>query len=122
GKTVIMGRKTFESIGRALSGRENVVISKTLKKEDEDIFKIHIYNDFENAVKDFKNTEEEVFIIGGAEIYRTALKYTNKLYISHIKFSDREADAYFPNINYNEWKLVKEKQFENWKFCIYEKL
>ncbi|RRD38958.1 dihydrofolate reductase [Leptotrichia sp. OH3620_COT-345] len=122
GKTVVMGRKTFESIGKALPGRKNIVISRTLTRKDEDIFQINIYNDFQNVIRDFKNVKEEVFIIGGAEIYKAALKYTDKLYISHVEFSDKEADAYFPEVNYNEWRLSEEKQFDNWKFCIYKKL
>ena len=65
--------------------------------------------------------KEEVFIIGGEEIYKSALNYADRLYISYMEYSDSEADAYFPEINYNEWEKMEEKKFENWKFCMYRR-
>jgi dihydrofolate reductase len=122
GKTVIMGRKTFESIGKPLPNRRNIVISRTLKKKAGEIkLEIEIYDDFGKIIKDFQNLKEEVFIIGGEEIYKSALNYADRLYISYMEYSDSEADAYFPEINYNEWEKMEEKKFENWKFCMYRR-
>lgn len=123
GKTVIMGRKTFESIGRPLPNRKNIVLSKNGDKESFEQKGIELYQNLENLIADYKNSEEEIFIIGGEQIYRKFMQkgLVRRLYISYIEFSDSEADAYFPEIDYNSWKIIKEKNYDNWKFCMYEK-
>lgn len=123
GKTVIMGRKTFESIGRPLPNRKNIVLSKNGDKESFEQKGIELYQNLENLIADYKNSEEEIFIIGGEQIYREFMQkgLVRRLYISYIEFSDSEADAYFPEIDYNSWKIIKEKNYDNWKFCMYEK-
>ena len=123
GKTVIMGRKTFESIGRPLPNRKNIVLSKNGDKESFEQKGIKLYQNLENLIADYKNYEEEIFIIGGEQIYREFMQkgLVSRLYISYIEFSDSEADAYFPEINYNSWKIIKEKNYDNWKSCMYEK-
>ena len=111
GKTVIMGRKTFESIGRPLPNRKNIVLSKNGDKESFEQKGIKLYQNLENLIADYKNSEEEIFIIGGEQIYREFMQkgLVRRLYISYIEFSDSEADAYFPEIDYNSWKIIKEK-------------
>ena len=121
GKTVIMGRKTFESIGRPLPNRKNIIVSKTLKNKEFENLNIEIYDDFEKVIKKFKESKEEVFIIGGEEIYKLAMEHTNKLYISHINYSNKEADTYFPKINYKDWEILEEKIFENWEYKVYKR-
>ena len=118
---VVMGRKTFESIGRPLPNRENIILTRnndyTLDNE------IRIYNDLETLLSEYGNSEEEIFILGGEQIYKEMLdkNMITKLYISFIDFESKEADAYFPEINYNSWKIIKEKNYDNWKSCMYEK-
>ena len=123
GKTVIMGRKTFESIGRPLPNRKNIVLSKNGDKESFEQKGIELYQNLENLIADYKNSGEEIFIIGGEQMYREFMQkgLVSRLYISYIEFSDLEADAYFPEIDYNSWKIIKEKSYDNWKFCMYEK-
>ena len=123
GKTVIMGRKTFESIGRPLPNRKNIVLSKNGDKESFEQKGIKLYQNLENLIADYKNSGEEIFIIGGEQMYREFMQkgLVRRLYISYIEFSDSEADVYFPEINYNSWKIIKEKNYDNWKFCMYEK-
>ena len=123
GKTVIMGRKTFESIGRPLPNRKNIVLSKNGDKESFEQKGIKLYQNLENLIADYKNYEEEIFIIGGEQIYREFMQkgLVRRLYISYIEFSDSEADAYFPEIDSPSWKIIKEKNYDNWKFCMYEK-
>ena len=123
GKTVIMGRKTFESIGRPLPNRKNIVLSKNGDKESFEQKGIELYQNLESLIEDYKNSEEEIFIMGGEQIYRECMQkgLVRRLYISYIEFSDSEADAYFPEIDYNNWKIIKEKNYDNWKFCMYEK-
>ena len=123
GKTVVMGRNTFKSIGKTLPNRNNIVLSKNLQNIN-DKKNLEICNDFSKIIKKYKNSVEEVFIIGGAQVYKKALELgiVEKLYISHIDFSDDEADTYFPEIDYNLWKKVEEEKYSGWKFCIYKKV
>ena len=123
GKTVIMGRKTFESIGRPLPNRKNIVLSKN---GDKGLIKekgIEIYQNLEDLISHYKNSQEEIFIIGGEQIYKEFLQkeQVSRLYIRYIAFSDSEADASFPEIDYENWKITEEKKYYNWKFCMYEK-
>ena len=123
GKTVIMGRKNFESIGRPLPNRKNIVLSKNGDKESFEQKGIELYQNLESLIEDYKNSKEEIFIIGGEQIYREFMQkgLVRRLYISYIEFSDSEADAYFPKIDYDNWKIIKEKNYDDWKFCMYEK-
>lgn len=123
GKTVVMGKNTFKSIGKILPNRNNIVLSKNLQNINNKK-NLEICDDFSKIIKKYKNSVEEVFIIGGAQIYKKALELgiIEKLYISHIDFSDNEADTYFPEIDYNLWKKVEEEEYVGWKFCIYKKI
>lgn len=128
GKTVVMGRKTFESIGRLLPNRKNIILSREvlesdLKKLENETTKVEVFDDFQKMIDSFKNFKEEIFIIGGEQIYKMALKeeIIDKLYISYVDFSDDEADAYFPVIENCDWKVIEEKKYDNWKFCVYER-
>ena len=125
GKTVVMGRNTFESIGKPLPNRHNIVLTKNFNLFPNNCNeKLEIFDDFSKIVKKYKNSDEEVFIIGGAQVYKKTLelKIIEKLYISHIDFSDNEADVYFPEIDYNVWKKVEEEKYSGWKFCVYKKV
>ncbi len=116
GKTVVMGRKTHESIGKALPNRKNIILTRNFNiKYDENI---EVYNDLENFIDKYKNNNEEIFIIGGEEIYKEFLKrdIVEKLYISHVDFQCEDADAYFLQIDYRKWKKQLENQYDNWKF------
>ena len=128
GKTVVMGRKTFESIGRLLPNRKNIILSREvlesdLKKLENENTKVEVFDDFQKMIDSFKNSKEEIFIIGGEQIYKMALKeeIIDKLYIRYVNFSDDEADAYFPVIENCDWKMNEEKKYDNWKFCVYER-
>lgn len=100
GHTIIMGRKTFESLPKgALPNRRNVVLSR----QDITFEGAECYASLEEALKSCKN-EEEIFIIGGASLYNEAIKIADTLYITEIEDSEKEADAFFPNIDLNVWK------------------
>ena len=135
GKTVIMGRNTYESIGRALPNRKNIVLSRNFleaekkfredrKKYENETTRLEFYDDFQKVIEKYKDLTEEVFIIGGGEIYKKSLEMgiIKRIYMSHVDFSDNEADAYFPKINLNEWITLTEEKYDGWKFCIYEKV
>ncbi len=92
GKTVIMGDKTFESIGRPLPGRKNIVVSLNLNYEAPGC---EVENSLEKVLKRYKNSDEEVFMIGGGTIYRLALPETDRLYLTIVDDTP-EADTFFP--------------------------
>ena len=101
GHTVIMGRKTFESLPKgALPNRRNIVISRNPELSIEDV---EIFSSLDHAFLKTIN-EEEVFIIGGAQIYSQALPIADKLYITRIYASFPDADVFFPPVNWNDWK------------------
>jgi len=105
GKPIIMGRKTFESIGKPLDGRENVVLTnnKSYKQDG-----VKTYNNISEVISDFTN-HDEIFVIGGSEIYALLLPLAHKLYITKIdKIYD--GDTWFPKIHYNEWKIQESIQ------------
>lgn len=125
GNTIIMGRKTYESIGRPLPNRKNIVLTRNIEKKlvNPTSDEIEIYNSFDEVIKKYSKIEEEIFILGGEQIYKEALEknIVDKLYISHIDYNNIEADAYFPKIDYNKWEKIYENKYEKWKFCIYIK-
>lgn len=93
--TVVMGRKTFESIGRPLPNRRNIVITRDVNYKKEGVEVVHSLSEVLDL---FPDKKEELFIIGGAEIYKQAFPIADKLYITHIEAEDKEADAFFPEI------------------------
>src|SRR6476646_5864533 len=106
GHPVIMGRKTFDSVGRPLPNRRNIVIThqKDLKIEG-----VEVFNALENAIKACAN--DEIFIVGGGEIYKQALPFTNKIYLTKVHHTFN-ADAFFPEFNPAEWKLIFKQDHE----------
>jgi dihydrofolate reductase len=98
GQTIIMGRKTFDSMGKPLPNRRNIVITRN---PDLKLDGAEVTNSVAEALSLCK-TEEEVFIIGGAEIYKQAMDQTNRIYLTrvHQRF---DADAYFPELDMTKW-------------------
>ncbi len=125
GHTVIMGQKTFESIGRPLPNRRNIVVTR------EDSFQaegVEISKSLEDTLASFKNTNEEVFVIGGGQIYKQSIEKVDRLYITHVDMEDKEADTYFPEIIPIVWNEIKHEEHKkdstnpfNYTFSIYEK-
>ncbi len=101
GHTVVMGRKTFESIGKPLDGRKNIVLTRDRQYTKEGCTVVHSVEEALKMIQD----DKECFIIGGAEIYSAFLPYTQKLYITYIDH-EFEGDTYFPQINYDQWRMV----------------
>jgi dihydrofolate reductase len=110
GHTVIMGRKTFESIGRPLPNRKNIVITRDPSYASEGI---NVVGSLDEALrlasleqgKEFEENQDEVevFVIGGGEIYKQAIDRANKLYITEVH-QDFDGDTKFPDINKNIWR------------------
>ena len=107
GHTIIMGRKTFESLGRILPNRKHVILCNDMELNI-DNENVEVLEDI-SMLEDYINSEEENFVIGGATIYKLLMPYTNKMYITHIN-KDFDADVYFPEIDKNIWKIVEEEK------------
>ena len=96
GHPLVMGRKTYESIGRPLPGRTNIVITRTEKAIEGCL----VCNSFEEALGTAQSLDqEEVFIFGGAQVYKEALPLTDRLYLTIVDAEDAEADVFFPEYN-----------------------
>ena len=122
GKPIIMGRKTFASIGKPLPGRLNIVLSRTMQPLDG----VLIFDSLEKALAHTKEYNE-VMIIGGEQLFSEAINQATYLYITYIqhKFT---ADVFFPKINEDLWTCSQreflqrdEKNQYDISFCIYEK-
>ncbi len=126
GNCVIMGRKTFDSIGKPLPNRTNVVISRSLPLNI--LGSPLIFNDLDFVIDLYKIADKEVFIIGGADIYKQSMKYINKIYLTKVH-ANLEGDTFFEIPLDDSWKLeVKEeiyckdnKDQYNSTFFIYKK-
>ena len=111
GKNIIMGRKTFESLGRVLPNRKHIILCNDMEMTI-DNENVEILDDISKLDK-YINSEEENFVIGGATIYKLLMPYVNKLYITKINEAF-EGDVYFPEIKETEWKEIsKEKGLRN---------
>lgn len=111
GHTIIMGRKTFESLGRILPNRKHVILCNDMemKIENENVEVLEDISMLEKYIK----SEEENFVIGGATIYKLLMPYANKLYVTKIQ-EEFEGDVYFPKIKEEEWQEVeREKGIKN---------
>jgi dihydrofolate reductase len=125
GKNIVMGRKTYESIGKALPGRRNIVLSKNKNFRCD---QCEVYDSLEKVFSVLKHKEEEIFIIGGTEIYKEALLFATKMYLTfvHAHFN---GDAYFPKWNDDEWREIERRDFiadkkniYNYSFVVLERV
>lgn len=106
GRPVVMGRLTWESLGRPLPGRRNVVVTRNKDYKAEGAETV---SSLEEAVALFP-ADEEVFIIGGGEIYRQAMPLADRMYITVVD-ADYEGDTFFPEWDDEEWRLVSHERF-----------
>lgn len=109
GHHMLMGRKTFESIGKALPGRVSLVISSEPKANADGVF---WFNSIFRAIKQAeRNGETELFIIGGEKIFKYALSLVDRIYLSTVH-ADIKGDVYFPQLSLKNWKKISEQKFE----------
>jgi dihydrofolate reductase len=128
GHTVIMGQKTFESIGRPLPNRRNIVLTldKNLKIDGVEI--VHSLEELDELLKITSGPNEEHFVIGGGQIYKLFINKADKLYITHVNASFPDADAFFPEIipivfleTSREEHKKDEKNAYDYAFTVYTK-
>lgn len=125
GHTIIMGRKTFESLGRVLPNRKHIVFSNNpdFKVNDENVEVVHSLLQIQQYIE----SEEEAFVIGGAMMYNFLMPYVSKMYVTEIE-KEFEGDAFFPRIDDKKWKEISrekgpedgENNFE-YNYVIYQK-
>ena len=96
GHTIIMGRKTFDSLPRMLPNRKHIVLTSREDLPSE----VEVYKELKSILEKYKDSDEEIFIIGGASIYSLFLEYCDKLYLTEID-SEEEASVYFPEFDKN---------------------
>ncbi|MGM5484704.1 MAG: dihydrofolate reductase [Nanobdellota archaeon] len=116
GKTIIMGRKTFESIGRPLPKRNNIVITS----KDIENAGIDVCRSVDEAIDKGNEYDKDMFVIGGASIYEQFLPKADKLYISHIK-EYYEGDVYFPDYDESNWEEEYREDKGEFVFVIYRR-
>lgn len=107
GKPVIMGRKTFESIGRPLPNRTNIILTRDRNYKAAGCVVAHSLNEALEAAKG-----KEIMVAGGEQIFREFLPKADKMYLTFID-KDFEGDAYFPKYNENEWKEIRKEGHSN---------
>jgi dihydrofolate reductase len=107
GHAVILGRKTFDSIGKVLEGRRWTVLTR---QGDWRHAGVEVAHDLDAALR-MLSAEPEVFVAGGAEVYRQALPRADRLYLTVIH-TDIEGDAHFPELDASRWRLVEDEQHD----------
>ena len=113
GKPIIMGRKTFESIGKPLPGRTNIVVTR---QKDWNFSGVLVAKSIEDAIEigqafrgEQNSITEEMMVIGGAEIYALCLPFAHKILLTQIEHCFEDADTFFPELDSAQWKVVSEE-------------
>lgn len=120
GSPVIMGRKTFETLGKPLKGRENLIVTRNndfhLNFEETKIF-----HSIKDSLKYCESKEyEKAFIIGGGQIYKQALSLADEMILSYMKF-EAEGDIFFPEFSDDKWKKISTEDREQFEIVTYIK-
>ena len=102
GSPILMGRKTYESIGKPLPGRTNIILSKNLDYRQDGCL---VFNDIKTALKNACEKADEVFIIGGSDLYEAILPFADTIYLTIIN-KEFQGDAFFPDIDLTDWSEV----------------
>ena len=127
GKPVLMGRKSFESIGRPLPGRTNIIITRNEDYYHSGVHVCHSISDGLSLAEELGT--EELFITGGSHIYEQTMDVWDKLYLTRIDIEVPDATTFFPEIDFSKWKLVREEGHKadeknpyDYTFCQYERI
>jgi dihydrofolate reductase len=120
GHTVLMGRKSFENImnrlGKPLPGRKSIVITRNPDYQvPAGVLK---FPSIEEALENLKG--EDIYFIGGSEIFKAALPLAQKAYVTHLH-KDYNGDVFFPEVDFSKWKKISEEPHEEFTFAVYEK-
>lgn len=120
GHPIIMGRKTFETLGKPLKGRLNIVVSRN-KNYNTKYDDVVVQSSIEDAVEYCRKLlVEKIFIIGGGEIYKQAIKFVDEMIITFMKFT-AEGEVIFPEINNNDWEISKISDHQLFEIFRYQR-
>lgn len=120
GHPILMGRKTFETLGKPLKGRLNIVVSRN-KNYQTNYDDVIVKSSIEDAVEYCRKLlVEKIFIIGGGEIYKQAIKFVDEMIITFMKFT-AEGEVIFPAINNNDWEISKISDHELFEIFHYQR-
>lgn len=104
-KPILMGRKTYDSIGRPLPGRKNIILTRVKNLDIEGVTVVNSLDAVMTAARD----AEELMVIGGSEVYELVLPKTQRMYLSFID-GEFEGDAWFPEFDTNDWEIIESKE------------
>lgn len=127
GSTMIMGKNTFNSLPRLLPGRKHIILSDDdrFNKEIGDSVVFYNVRDLMEFINKELKEEKEVFVIGGASMYTMFIGVCDRMYLTHIHAEDKDADVYFPEIDFDKWEKKTEYEcFENGlliEHCVYDR-
>lgn len=112
--TIIMGRKTFDSLPRMLPNRKHIVLTSSENLPNE----VEVYKELKQLLEQYKDSTEEIFIIGGASIYSQFLEHSDKLYLTEIDEEEKSADVFFPEFNKSNYtsELIRENEDNGIKY------
>ncbi|MCW3463807.1 dihydrofolate reductase [Chitinophaga nivalis] len=109
GKPIIMGRKTFASLGKPLPGRPNIVITRQADYEQEGVY---VTNTIEEAIEKARSFgEPEIFVTGGSQIFEQAWQQIDRIYLTRV-YAVVPGDAFFPGMDATDWNLVRDERHE----------
>ena len=118
GHHILMGRKTFESIGRILPGRTSLILSR---KQDLKIEGAKVVNSFSDGVDMAQEASEtELFIIGGAQLYQLAFSHCQRIYLTQTQY-DGPADVFFPEFEFSKFKVTQQQKWAQWEYTVLER-
>ena len=109
GSPILMGRKTYESIGKPLPGRTNIIVSRNLEYRQDGCL---VFNDLKTALKKGCESAEEIFVIGGSDLYEAILPIADAIYLTIIN-REFQGDAFFPDIDLNDWSEVEREDIND---------
>lgn len=117
GKAIVMGRKTFDSIGKPLPNRKNIVLTRDKNYKPEGVDIIHDPLMAFDLALEFNDTDDsELVVCGGEEIYKLYLPYAQKIYRTLVSDYKGEADAFFPLLDEKEWEVANEEKYDQFTF------
>jgi dihydrofolate reductase len=129
-KPIIMGRKTFDSIGRPLPGRTNIVVTRNSEYQAVGVKVVHSLAEALAIAESIAVIEggDEVMVIGGAQLYEEALPHADKLYLTKVHSDTVEGDALFPVLDWSQWQQISVEHFTaeapnpyDYSFCLYSR-
>jgi len=113
---IIMGRKTYAAIGRGMFNRKNIVLRKTKTT----LPGVEVCKSIAESIAKAESYGQNIFVIGGSEIYQQFFPFADKLYLSHLK-KEYAGDTYFPKFNKEQWKIESKKDYPEFKLIIYQR-